>query len=211
MKGKFLVIEGIDGCGKTTQIKHLAQWLPLSGLIPKNRNLLITREPGGTKLGKLLREILLNNSTDINPLPTTELLLYAADRAQHVSEIIMPALLKGDWVISDRFSASTIAYQGFGRKLDLQLIEQLENIATQGLLPDITILLNLPVSKSILRRQEYLDDRMEKEGAIFLENVSLGFLKLAQERKWITISAEKSLSDVSNQIEFEIKKFLKQI
>ena len=141
MKGKFIVIEGIDGCGKTTQINQLSKWLKETDLIPANNQLIITREPGGTTLGKSIRSLLLDTSRETSPASITELLLYAADRAQHVNEIIRPSLKKGDWVISDRFSGSTLAYQGYGRKLDIKLIKVLETIATQGISPDITCLL----------------------------------------------------------------------
>ena len=122
MKGKFIAIEGIDGSGKTTQINQLSKWINSTDLIPENNQLIITREPGGTQLGKSIRSLLLDTSRDKSPDSITELLLYAADRAQHVNEIIRPALHKGDWVISDRFCGSTLAYQGYGRKLDIKLI-----------------------------------------------------------------------------------------
>ena len=109
MKGKFIVFEGIDGSGKTTQINQLSKWLIGSKLIPENNQLVITREPGGTELGQSIRSLLLDTSRDKNKSPDsiTELLLYAADRSQHVNEIIRPTLEKGDWVISDRFCGST--------------------------------------------------------------------------------------------------------
>ncbi len=210
MRGKFLVIEGIDGCGKTTQASYLSKWLPHSGLMPKNSKLHLTREPGGTEIGKLLRKILLSNSIKTNPEPITELLLYAADRAQHISEFIEPALREGDWVLSDRFSGSTIAYQGFGRKLDLNLINQLEDIATQGIKPDITILLDLPVEKSIERRRQISNDRIEKEGLEFLTNVSLGFLELAKRRDWLQIPADSSPKVVEEKIKINILNILKE-
>ena len=119
MKGKFIVFEGIDGSGKTTQINQLSQLIVNRGIIPENNQLVITREPGGTNLGKSIRSLLLNTSKGKSPDSITELLLYAADRSQHVNEIIRPALNKGNWVISDRFCGSTIAYQGYGRKLDI--------------------------------------------------------------------------------------------
>ena len=163
MKGKFIVIEGIDGSGKTTQINQLSKWLNSSDIIPKNNKLVITREPGGTNLGKSIRSLLLDTSKEKAPYSITELLLYAADRAQHVNEIIRPCLNKGDWVISDRFTGSTLAYQGYGRKLDIKLIKDLETIATQGIAPDITFLLDISVEESIKRRRSRKDDRMEKE------------------------------------------------
>ena len=209
MKGTFIVLEGIDGCGKSTQLNELANWLPLSGLMPNDANLHITREPGGTKLGIALRDILLNTSGIDAPETITELLLYAADRAQHVSQLIIPALNKGDWVLSDRFSASTIAYQGYGRKLNISLIKELEKIATQGISPNKTIWLNISVKESLRRRNKKLADRIEKEGETFLKEVSNGFNKLAQERKWIKINAEQITSLVQKEIQQELTTQLK--
>jgi len=209
MKGKFIVFEGIDGSGKTTQINQLSKWLNSTNLIPENNQLVITREPGGTKLGKSIRSLLLDTSKENNPDSITELLLYAADRAQHVNEIIRPTLNKGDWVISDRFCGSTLAYQGYGRKLDLKLIKDLETIATQGIYPDITFLLDIPVEESIKRRINRKDDRIEKEGKEFLSNVSLGFQALSKDSKWKKISAINSKKKVMSEIQSEIKKLIK--
>ncbi len=208
MKGKFIVIEGIDGSGKTTQINQLSKWLNGSDLIPKNNQLVITREPGGTQLGKSIRSLLLDTSIEKSPDSITELLLYAADRAQHVNEIIRPSLNKGDWVISDRFCGSTLAYQGYGRKLNIKLIKNLENIATQGISPDITFLLDIPVEESIKRRKSRKDDRIEKEGKEFLSNVSLGFNTLSKNNKWKKISALKSKEDIIYEIKNEINQLL---
>ncbi len=208
MKGKFIVIEGIDGSGKTTQINQLSKWLISNKIIPENNKLVITREPGGTKLGKSIRALLLDDSIEKSPDSITELLLYAADRAQHVNEIIRPSLNKGDWVISDRFCGSTLAYQGYGRKLDLNLIKDLETIATQGIYPDITFLLDIPVEESIKRRVNIKDDRIEKEGSEFLSNVSLGFKALSEDNKWKKISAVNSKEKIISEIQFEIKKLI---
>ena len=208
MKGKFIVIEGIDGSGKTTQINQLSKWLIETDVIPKNNQLVITREPGGTTLGKSIRSLLLDTSIERNPDSITELLLYAADRAQHVNEIIRPSLNKGDWVISDRFCGSTLAYQGYGRKLDIKLIKDLETISTQGLYPDITFLLDIPVEESIKRRKNREDDRMEREGIEFLTNVSLGFKALSEEHKWKKISAINSKEKIIYDIQSEIKKII---
>ena len=208
MKGKFIVIEGIDGSGKTTQINQLSKWLNGSDLIPKNNQLVITREPGGTQLGKSIRSLLLDTSIEKSPDSITELLLYAADRAQHVNEIIRPSLNKGDWVISDRFCGSTLAYQGYGRKLDIKLIKDLETIATQGLSPDLTFLLDIPVEESIKRRKNRKEDRIEKEGREFLSNVSLGFNTLSKNNKWKKISALKSKEDIIYEIKNEINQLL---
>ena len=209
MKGKFIVFEGIDGSGKTTQINQLSKWLIETDLIPENNQLVVTREPGGTKLGKHIRSLLLNTSKENNPDSVTELLLYAADRAQHVNEIIRPSLNKGDWVISDRFCGSTTAYQGYGRKLDIKLIKVLETISTQSVSPDITFLLDITVKESIKRRINREDDRMEKEGIDFLSNVSLGFKALSKENKWKIISAMKSKEEIISEIQSEVKKLTK--
>ena len=209
MKGKFIVIEGIDGSGKSTQINQLSKWLNESDLIPQNNKLVITREPGGTTLGRSIRSLLLDTSIERSPDSITELLLYAADRAQHVNEIIRPSLKKGDWVISDRFCGSTLAYQGYGRKLNINLIKELEIISTQGICPDITFFLDIPVSESIKRRLNRPDDRMEKEGRDFLSNVSLGFQTLSKDNKWKQISALKAKEDIIAEIKYEIKSLLK--
>jgi len=208
MKGKFIVFEGIDGSGKTTQINQLSKWLITNKLISKNK-LVITREPGGTELGKSIRSLLLDSSREQNPDSITELLLYAADRAQHVNEIIRPTLNKGDWVISDRFCGSTLAYQGYGRKLDIKLIKNLEEIATLGISPDITFLLEIPVEESIKRRINKKDDRIEKEGREFLSNVSIGFQELSKNSKWKTISAINSKEKIMSEIQSEIKRLIK--
>ena len=138
MEGKFIVLEGIDGCGKTTQINELSKWLPKSGLIKKNTTLIKTREPGGSSLGREIREMILNTNKSNPPSILTELLLYSADRAEHISKIILPALQRGNWVISDRFSGSTLAYQGFGREINIDIIKKLENIVCQNISPDLT-------------------------------------------------------------------------
>ena len=208
MNGKFIVFEGIDGSGKTTQINQLSKWLIDDNLIPANNKLIVTREPGGTKLGKSIRELLLDTSSEQAPDSVTELLLYAADRAQHVNEVIRPSLKKGDWIISDRFCGSTLAYQGYGRKLDIGLIKDLEIIATQGISPDITFLLDIPVEESIKRRKDRKDDRMEKEGREFLLNVSLGFKEISENNKWKKISAMNTRENIISEIQYEIKKLI---
>ena len=209
MKGKFIVFEGIDGSGKTTQIHQLSKWLTCNDIIPGKNQLVITREPGGTDLGKSIRSLLLDTSRSKSPDSITELLLYAADRSQHVNEIIRPTLNKGDWIISDRFCGSTLAYQGYGRKLNIKLIKDLETIATQGILPDITFLLDIPVEESIKRRINRKDDRIEKEGRDFLTDVALGFQVLSKDRKWKKISAINSKEKIISEIQSEIKKLIK--
>ncbi len=199
-KGRLLVMEGIDGCGKTTQLRHLSSWLPKSGLMPNGAQLVVTREPGGTALGVSLRQLLLHPPPDADPEPTAELLLYAADRAQHVDRVIQPALERGDWVLSDRFTGSTMAYQGYGRGLNRDLIVDLERIATRGLSPDMTFWLDIPLELSVERRGRRQEDRIEAEGFAFLERVSKGFSDMADARGWVSVVADRPLVDVTESI-----------
>ncbi|KZR62214.1 dTMP kinase [Prochlorococcus sp. MIT 1303] len=205
MSGRLLVLEGIDGCGKTTQLRHLANWLPRSGLMPEGARLHLTREPGGTALGMALRKLVLHPPGEASPEPLAELLLYAADRAQHVAQLIRPALEQGHWVLSDRFSGSTLAYQGYGRELDLDLIQQLEQIATAGLVPDLTFWLELSVEESLVRRDARSNDRIEAEGVDFLTRVATGFAVLARERSWVQLQADQQVESVSSALESQLK------
>ena len=198
MKGKFIVIEGIDGCGKTTQIDRISKWLPNSGLMKKNSKLIKTREPGGSVLGRKLRNLILDNNN--KPSSLAELLLYSADRAEHVTKIISPALKKDDWVISDRFSDSTLAYQGYGRNINIETIKTIESIVCQGECPDITIFLEISAEESVLRRKNSIPDRIESEGIKFLTKVNEGFKLIAKEKNWKVISASQNINDISNEI-----------
>tara|TARA_A100001035_G_scaffold263053_1_gene243295 strand:- start:273 stop:914 length:642 start_codon:yes stop_codon:yes gene_type:complete len=200
MKGKFIVIEGIDGCGKTTQIDELSKWLPNSGLMKSNSKLITTREPGGSLLGKKLRGLILDKNENNKPSSLAELLLYSADRAEHVSKVISPALNKNDWVLSDRFSASTLAYQGYGRNINLEIINNIESIVCQGEYPDLTFFLEISPEESIMRRKNETPDRIEAEGIRFLEKVNEGFKIIAKENKWKVISASQNIQTISNQI-----------
>jgi dTMP kinase len=204
-RGRFLVLEGIDGCGKTTQLQRLQAWLPESGLMPPGAALLVTREPGGTALGLALRQLLLHPPGDAAPGTTAELLLYAADRAQHVQQRIEPALAAGHWVLSDRFSGSTAAYQGHGRGLPLALIDQLAAIATAGLQPDLTLLLELPLAEALRRRGQRPADRIEAGGEAFLQRVCGGFAQLAEQQGWCRIDAGQPLEDVSRALQDSIR------
>ena len=200
MRGKFIVIEGIDGCGKTTQIVEISKWLPSSGLMEKNSKLIKTREPGGSLLGEKLRKLILDNNKDNRPSSLAELLLYSADRAEHVSKVITPALENKDWVLSDRFSDSTLAYQGYGRNINLEIIKNLESIVCQGECPDLTIFLEISAEESALRRKNIMADRIESEGIKFLKKVNEGFKLIAKEKKWKIISASQNVNDITNQI-----------
>ncbi|MFN5466115.1 MAG: dTMP kinase [Cyanobacteriota bacterium] len=202
-RGRFVVLEGIDGCGKTTQIEALREWLPKSGLMPRTAKVVVTREPGGTAFGAALRELLLHPPAHQVPGARAELLLYAADRAQHVAERIEPSLAAGHWVLSDRFSGSTAAYQGFGRGLPLEAIDQLEQFATGGLLPDLTLWLDVPLEESLQRRskraKKRLEDRIEAEGQAFLKRVHIGFQTLADGAGWWRVEAMGQPTEVTER------------
>jgi dTMP kinase len=205
-RGRFVVLEGIDGCGKTTQLDQLRAWLPQSGLMPAGAELLVTREPGGTALGQALRQLLLHPPGDTAPGSTAELLLYAADRAQHVQQRIAPALEAGHWVVSDRFAGSTAAYQGYGRGLDLELIDQLAAMATAGLQPDCTLLLELPLAESLRRRGHRPADRIEASGEAFLARVCAGFGALAAQLGWARVDATPAPAAVAAAIRAELQR-----
>lgn len=172
-KGLFITFEGGDGCGKTTQIKLLDEYLRSKGY-----KTLLTREPGSKGLGVKLREILLNYDGEVSP--NAESFLFLADRAQHVDCIIKPALEEGVVVLCDRHTDSTVAYQGYGRGLDLEQIHRLNNIATSGLKPDLTIVLDVDVETS-QKRVGAEKDRMESAGIEFFERVRKGFLEIAKQ------------------------------
>lgn len=164
--GKLIVFEGIDGAGKTTQIKLLAEWLNQILISPK---VAMTQQPGGTLLGNRIREILLNPDLDI--CDRAELLLFAADRAEHCKHI-RKWLNDGVIVICDRFTASTVAYQGYGMGIDLKIIKQINQIATDGLTPDLTIFLELDVETALSRMSN--NDRIEQRGLDFYKRVHDG-------------------------------------
>ena len=200
MKGKFIVFEGIDGCGKTTQINEIFNWLTESSILPNKSSIIKTREPGGSLLGEKLRALILSNNNDNVPSSLTELLLYAADRTEHITKVISPALKNGNWVLSDRFAGSTLAYQGYGRNIDKETIKKLEIIACQGEKPDITFFLDISPEESIARRKNQQPDRIEAEGINFLKKVNNGFKEIAQENNWIVISASNSKEKITHAI-----------
>lgn len=186
MQGKLIVFEGVEGSGKTTQIQQIQDWLRQSGLLEQLQqagvsDLLLTREPGGTPLGKTLRQILLHSHDGDAIQNRTELLLYAADRAQHVETCLKPGLATGAIILCDRYTDSTVAYQGYGRGLDRQLIEQLNQIASSGLQSDLTLWLDLPVEQGLSRAQQRASqDRIEQADLQFHQRVQQGFQALAQ-------------------------------
>jgi dTMP kinase len=189
-RGRFIVLEGIDGSGKTTQLEALREWLPTSGLLPPGARVIVSREPGGTALGQALRELLLHPPGSTAPVPRAELLLYAADRAQHVETVLRPALDAGDWVLCDRFTGSTWAYQFYGRGLRKATIRDLEFLATGGLRADLTLWLDVSVAESIRRRGGQMADRIEAGGWEFLSRVRRGFAAVAVQQDWTLIKAE---------------------
>jgi len=173
-KGLFISFEGIEGTGKTIQSKLLYEHFKKTGY-----TVILTEEPGGTKIGLKIREVLLSvENKEITPV--TELLLYNASRAQHIKEVILPALNKGGIVITDRFSDSTVAYQGYGRGIDLKLIDSLERMVTEGLKPDITLLIDLDAETGLLRNKGInKTDRLELEDLKFHKKVRDGYLQIA--------------------------------
>lgn len=175
MSGKLIVFEGVEGCGKTTQMQLCSQWLE-----SLNISVVLTREPGGTELGKDLRMLLLEKSPNKPVGEVTELLLYAADRAQHIEEELKPNLAIGKYILCDRYTDSTIAYQGYGRGLSMSTINQLNQIATGGLASDLTIWLDVDVEIGLSRKRGQAKlDRIEQETIAFHRRVQRGYTELA--------------------------------
>jgi dTMP kinase len=197
---RFITFEGCDGTGKSTQIKLLENYLSTLG-----KTCILTREPGGTDLGRHIRRVLLEVGKPAVGSPT-ELFLYLADRAQHVQEVIMPALAQGKVVLCDRHTDSTMAYQGYGRGIDLELLKRLNTMASYGLTPDLTFLLDCPVhiglSRTIERNSSAagtaVEDRFEKEKLEFHEKVRQGFLDLAraEPRRISVVDAAATVQEV---------------
>ncbi len=170
MAGLFITIEGIDGAGKTTQARLLVEWLGSLGYRVRP-----TREPGGTRAGERLRELVLSPGDRISP--EAELFIYLADRAIHTSQVLRPALEEGSIVVCERHADSTLAYQGYGRGLDIELLRRLNCLAADRLVPDLTLVLDLPAAETRLDAGRL--DRLESEGAEFLARVAEGFRRLA--------------------------------
>ena len=201
---RFITFEGGDGSGKTTQLKALESYLAARG-----KSCLSTREPGGTSLGEHIRQVLLEVGQQ--PITSaTELFLYLADRAQHIHEVIIPALDQGKIVLCDRHTDSTLAYQGYGRGIDLGLLRSLNDIASQGIKPDLTLLFDCPVEIGLSRtaqRQSQTasgrnEDRFEREKIEFHERVRAGFLELArvESHRFRIIDAARSTEEVGQEI-----------
>lgn len=196
MRGKFVTFEGIEGSGKSTQVKLLISYLEKEG-IPY----LKTREPGGTPIAEAIRKILLDPACK-EMLPETELLLYNASRCQHTGELIIPALEAGKLVICDRYFDSTYAYQGAARELDEDIIDTLTHYATFNTVPDLTVLLDLPVDRGLARIKERSLDRLELENVEFHEKVRQQFLLLAKKQpfRYLVLDGSKAPEDIHQEI-----------
>lgn len=203
-KGIFISIEGGEGAGKSTQVKLLEESLTTLGY-----RVTVTYDPGGTTIGWKIREILLDKEHK-ELVPKTELLLYLASRSQLVSQVIKPALEEGNVVISDRFHHSTLAYQGGARALDVTLVQQINEFATEGILPDITFLLDLPPELGLERKGSYDEDRMEGQGIEFHEKVRQAFLSLASEipERIVVLDANQPVKQISTSINQHMKALL---
>jgi dTMP kinase len=195
--GKFITLEGIEGVGKSTHLKFVASWLREQG-----HSVVVTREPGGTPIAEQIRSVILEGSTDKLP-PLAELLLMFAARAAHLETLIRPALSRGEWVVCDRFIDASYAYQGAGRGLSMEIIEELEAIVQQGLRPDLTILLDVPLAVSSRRRaRRDQRDRFEREQDPFFERVQTAYREIAarEPERVRTVLSDRPLEEVQADI-----------
>lgn len=208
MAGIFITFEGIDGSGKSTQLRLLGTFLRSQGL-----DVLTTREPGGTPVGLRLRAALLDAHEEVDPL--TELLVFAADRAQHVRRVLRPALESGKIVLSDRYADATVAYQGHGRGFSPELIEEIVRLATEGLRPDLTLLFDLPVAESIARTSrrangKHRGDRLDAEDPEFHSRVRDAYLRIAAEdpERFRIINTTGSVENTYSEVKTTVMSFL---
>jgi dTMP kinase len=205
----FVVFEGLDGSGKSSLMSAFE-----AELKSKSLSVLRTREPGGTALGDLIREMILTKDGPA-PTPRTELLLYEASRAQHVDQVIRPALQKGIWVLCDRFSASSVAFQAGGREISGEWVERLNQFATDNLKPDLTVLLDLSVEESRRRRNQRQnsggdrEDRIESEADSFHERVRKSFLEQAERdnHHWLVLNAAETPAQLLEKLTVHIRGF----
>ena len=205
--GVFITLEGIEGCGKSTQASRLAKRLREEGY-----RVVETREPGGTPLAERIRDVLLSSSAE-PVVPECEAHLILACRSQHVAQVISPALQNGAIVICDRFSDSTLAYQGYGRGLDLSVLVRLNRFATGGLAPALTLLLDLPIATGLARRRREQDqNRLDREARSFYQRVRNGFLELAAEhpRRVKVIDATPDPDTVEREVAIIVMRFLEK-
>ena len=193
-RGRFITLEGIDGAGKSTHLAAIADFLRGRG-----KDVVITREPGGTPLGESLRALLLSQPMNVE----TETLLMFAARREHIAKVIAPALAAGRWVLSDRFTDATYAYQGAGRGMAADKIAALERWVQEGLQPDLTLIFDVSVETARRRLAQNPADRFEQEGAGFFERIRAGYLKraAADALRVRVINSERPLADVKKEVE----------
>lgn len=206
MNGKFISIEGIEGAGKSTQLQFIADYLSSHG-----KRVVVTREPGGTRLGEEIREVLLK-PTEQAMAEDTELLLMFAARAEHIQRVILPALQRGDWVLSDRFVDATFAYQGGGRGISEQRIHQLADWTLQGCHTDVTFLFDLPVAlgQTRVEQRQQQKDRIEQEKQVFFERVRNCYLARAEAEpeRIKLIDASQSIEAIQLQLKQQLDSLL---
>ena len=208
MRGKFLTIEGTEGVGKTTNIEFIKQWLDANQISFVN-----TREPGGTPLAEEIREVLLSNR-DEKVCSKAELLMMFAGRAQHIDQVIEPELVQGNWVLCDRFTDATYAYQGAGREMGNHLIAELETMVQGTMRPDLTLILDVPVELGLERAgKRSQPDRFELEKTDFFNRVCQAYLSMAKQnpQRYKIIDASQSLDTVQQQIADTLNNFLQHI
>ena len=208
MVAKFITVEGTEGVGKTTNINFIKSWLRQNEI-----KFVATREPGGTPLAEEIRDLLLKPRDEL-VVSSAELLLMFAGRAQHLNKVILPALQADTWVLCDRFTDATYAYQGFGRQMSSELIVQLENIVQGDIRPDLTLLLDIPVEIGLERANDRGDpDRFEQEQQDFFNRVRAGYLSLANENsdRYVVIDASQELQDVQIDIALALDTFYKSL
>jgi dTMP kinase len=191
-RGRFVVLEGGDGSGKSTQASRLASWLREQGV-----TVVETFEPGAGAVGAVLRDVLLHGPAPVTPI--AEALLMAADRAQHVATEIEPALARSEWVVCDRYVPSSLVYQGVVRGLGVEVVERLSEVATSGLDPDVVLLLDVSDAVAETRRADE-SDRMEREGTAFHASVRAAYRDLAPGRGWVVVDADGDVDEVAELV-----------
>lgn len=208
-RGLFITLEGPDGSGKTTAARHLAEWLRARGV-----DAVLTGEPGGTPLGDEIRRIVLHHRGVADDLdPRADALLFAAQRAQHVARLIRPALERGAWVVCARFLDSSLAYQGAGYGIDQEAMRDLQAFATDGLVPDMTVLIDVPVEIGLGRKRRGQWNRFEDtEGAAFFEAVRAAYLRLAaaEPERFRVIDGSGTVPEVDQAVQGLVEPFLAQ-
>jgi dTMP kinase len=208
----FITFEGPDGSGKSTQIRLLARYLRAAGY-----DVLTTREPGGTLIGDQIRSV-LHDVTNTAMVDEAEILLYSASRAQHVGQLIRPALAQGKCVLCDRYADSTLAYQGYGRQLDRTALRQITNFATGGLTPDLTLYLDCPVEEGLDRKQQALAlgqgewNRLDRETVEFHRRVRQGYMALiaSEPDRWRVLDASRPIDEIQEEIRKAVERELKE-